>query len=86
MWVRKKNGIFAMIYYWALKMEIEKRISGKVLGVTEFGCSELELLINASRAFGRSTYQGLYVIDLVSKACFMCLRIWRSGMGHLLRK
>ena len=45
MWVRKKNGIFAMIYYWALKMEIEKRISGKVLGVTEFGCSELELLI-----------------------------------------
>ncbi len=49
-------------------MEIEKRISGKVLGVTEFGCSELELLINASRAFGRSTYQGLYVIDLVSKS------------------
>lgn len=26
-------------------MEIEKIISGKVLGVTEFGCSELELLI-----------------------------------------
>lgn len=94
--VRKEKRLFAKNHDWTLKMEIEKRTSGKGLGITKFGCSEFELLINASRAFGRSTYHGIYVIDLVSKSMLYVsenMEKWygassqeikRAGMGFYL--
>lgn len=71
---------------------------GKEQEVPEFGNSEWECLINASQAFGRITYQGICVVDLVTKSMpyvsenmekwyvVSPQRIKRAGLGFYLEK
>ena len=59
-------------------------VSNSVYNVTDEDYQKINLLVNAAKAFARSTHQCVYIIDYSNRISFTYRKIWRIGVVRLL--